>query len=76
MTLIVQKHLEELFQLLVTSGRFPFFNACCFFNCYLVAPRSALVHYRGDSLTHLMLITVFYIFKPKVTGNLVTRLAL
>ena len=45
-----------------------------FFNCYLAAPRPTLGHYRGDSLTHPMLITAFYIFDPKVTGSLVTRL--
>ena len=62
MTLLVQKHLEELFQL---CGRFPFFSTCCFFNCYLVAPWPALGHYRGDSLTHLMLITAVLHFQPK-----------
>ena len=41
------------------------------FNCYLAAPRPALGHYRGGSLIHPMLITVFYIFDPKVTGSLV-----
>ena len=45
-----------------------------FFNCYLAAPRPTLGHYRGDSLTHPMLITAFYIFDPRVTGSLVTRL--
>ena len=46
-----------------------------FFNCYLAAPRPTLGHYRGDSLTHPMLITAFfYIFGPKVTGSLVTGL--
>ena len=45
-----------------------------FFNCYLAAPWPTLGHYRGDSLTHPMLITAFYIFNPKVTGSLVTRL--
>ena len=30
-----------------------------FFNCYLVAPRPTSGHYRGDSLTHPMLITAF-----------------
>ena len=44
------------------------------FNCYLAAPRPTLGHYRGDSLTHLMLITAFYIFDPKVTRSLVARL--
>ena len=46
-----------------------------FLNCYLAAPRPTLGHYRGDSLTHPMLITAFfYIFDTKVTGSLVTRL--
>ena len=36
-----------------------------FFNCYLVAPQPTLGHYREDSLTHPMLITVFYWFQPK-----------
>ena len=44
------------------------------FNCYLAAPRPTLGHYRGDSLTHPMLITAFYIFDPRVTGSLVARL--
>ena len=42
-----------------------------FFNCYLAAPRPALGHYRGGSLIHPMLITLFYIFDQKVTGSLV-----
>ena len=37
----------------------------------MAAPRPTLGHYRGDSLTHPMLITAFYIFDPKVTGSLV-----
>ena len=45
-----------------------------FFNCYLAAPWPTLGHYRGDSLTHPMLITAFYIFDLKVTGSLITRL--
>ena len=38
-----------------------------FFNCYLATPRPTLRHYRGDSLTHSMLITTFN-FDPRVTG--------
>ena len=46
-----------------------------FFNCYLAVPRPTLGHSQGDSLTNLMLITAFlYMFDPKVTGSLVTRL--
>ena len=45
-----------------------------FFNCYLAAPWPTLCHYRGDNLTHPMLITAFYIFDPRVTGSLVTML--
>ena len=33
-----------------------------FLNCYLAAPRPALGHYRGDSLTHPMLISAFLHF--------------
>ena len=33
-----------------------------------------LGHYRGDSLTHPMLITLFYIFDLKVTRSLLARL--
>ena len=44
-----------------------------FFNCYLAAPRPILGYYRGDSLTHPMLMTAFYIFDPKITGSLVAR---
>ena len=37
-----------------------------FFNCYLAAPRPTLGHYRGDSLTHPMLITAFFLhFRPE-----------
>ena len=49
-------------------------NFGLFFNYYLAAPRPTLGHYRGDSFTHPMLITAFYIFGPKVTGSLVARL--
>ena len=45
-----------------------------FFICYLAAPWPTLGHYRGDSLTHPMLITVYYIFDLKVTRSLITRL--
>ena len=42
-----------------------------FFNFYLAA---SLVHYRGDSLTHPMLITRYLIdFDPKITGSHVLR---
>ena len=47
-----------------------------FISCYLAGPQSILGHYQGDSLNHPMLITAFYIFDPKVTGSLVTRLGL
>ena len=43
------------------------------FNCYLAAPWPTLGHYQGGSLIHPMLITVFYIFDPKVTRSLITR---
>ena len=49
----------------------PFLNeklhiATFFFICYLDAPRPILGHYRGDSLTHAMLITLLSIkFQPK-----------
>ena len=36
-----------------------------FFNFYLVAPWLTLDHYRGDSLTHPMLITAFYLVWPE-----------
>ena len=38
-----------------------------FFNCYLAAPWPTLGHYRGDSLTHPMLITAgfFLHFRPE-----------
>ena len=44
-----------------------------FLNRYLAAPWPNLGYYWGDSLTHPMLITAFYIFDPKVTGSFVTR---
>ena len=36
-----------------------------FFNCYLAAPRPTLGHYRGDSLTHPILITAFLHIRPE-----------
>ena len=50
------------------------FDIMIFFNCYLAAPQPILGHKWGDSLAHLMLITAFYIFDPKVTRCLVIRL--
>ena len=44
------------------------FGMFFFLNCYLTVPRPTLGHYRGDSLTHPMLITAFCIFDPRVTG--------
>ena len=41
-----------------------------FFNCYLAAPYSTLGHYQGHSLTHLIIISAFYIFNPEVTRSL------
>ena len=35
------------------------------FNYHLAVPRLTLGHYGGDSLTHLMLITVFLQFQPE-----------
>lgn len=35
-------------------------------NCYLAAPQPTLGHYRQDSLTHLMIITVFLQIDPKM----------
>ena len=49
---------------------FLFDSAQNFFNCYLAAPQLTSGHYPGDSLTHPILITAFYIFHPKVTGSL------
>ena len=46
---------------------------CNFFNCYCAAPWPTLDHSQGDSLTNLMLITL-YNFNPKVTGSLIMRL--
>ena len=34
-------------------------------NCYLAAPRPTLGHYRGDSLTHPMLITYVLHIRPE-----------
>ena len=44
--------------------RWPFFFFF-FFNCYLAAPRPTSGHYRGDSLTHPMLITAFLHIRPE-----------
>ena len=40
-----------------------------YFYYYLALPRPTLGHYRGDSLTHPMLITEFYNFGPKFTRS-------
>ena len=45
-----------------------------FFNYYLAAPRSTLSRHWENTLTHPMLITVFYLFDPRVTGKLAMRL--
>ena len=45
-----------------------------FFNNYLAAPQPTLGHYWGGSLTHPILIIMFYIFAPKVAGSLVAKL--
>ena len=45
-----------------------------FFNCHLAVPRSTLRHHWENTLTHSMLITVFYLFNPRVTGKLAMRL--
>ena len=36
-----------------------------YINCYLAAPRPTLDHYRGDSLTHPMLITLRFPFSTR-----------
>ena len=41
-----------------------------FFQLLFGCPQPILDHYRGDSLTHPMLITAFWYFDPKVTGSL------
>ena len=38
---------------------------CLTFNCYLAAPRPTLVHYRGGSLSHPMLITCVLHIRPE-----------
>ena len=49
----------------VYCHRFFFFFFFFFFNCYLAAPRPTSGHYRGDSLTHPMLITAFLHIRPE-----------
>ena len=44
---------------------FFFFFFFFFFNCYLAAPRPTSGHYRGDSLTHPMLINAFLHIRPE-----------
>ena len=36
-----------------------------FFNCYLAGPRPTSGHYRGDTLTHPMLITCILHIRPE-----------
>ena len=58
------------------AGKKLFHNFFLFFFYYLAASQPTFSHYRGGTLTHPMLITAFYIFGPKVTGSLITRLGL
>ena len=53
--------MRQIIQILHMMGHFFFF----FFNCYLAAPRPTSGHYRGDSLTHPMLITAFLHIRPE-----------
>ena len=53
----------SLKQSITCSTHVPFFFF--FFNCYLAAPRPTSGHYRGDSLTHPMLITAFLPIRPE-----------
>ena len=60
--------------MLVLGQRFWFLHGLYWsINFFLTAVCLPLGHHRGDSLTHPMLITAFYIFDPKVIGSLVTR---
>ena len=50
------------------TGNFPnppMWKSFFFFNYYLAAPRPTSGHYRGDSLTHPMLITAFVHVRPE-----------
>ena len=51
----------KIWQTETNKGNFFFF----FFNYYLAAPRPTSGHYRGDSLTHPMLITAFVHVRPE-----------
>ena len=42
-----------------------FFFYFYFFNCYLASSRPTLGHYRGGSLTHLMLITCVFTYSAR-----------
>ena len=53
-------HANNYNLLYIYLARYLFFN----FNCYLAAPRPTLGHYRRDSLTHPMLISVLH-FRPE-----------
>ena len=61
----------KLFYKTTTYPRWPLLNgpkSGCnffFFNCYLAVPRPTLGHSQGDSLTNLMLITVFVQVRPE-----------
>ena len=50
---------------LVTINRILQYIYIYFFNYYLAAPRPTSGHYRGDSLTHPMLITAFVHVRPE-----------
>ena len=58
---------------LVRTQNFP--QKLNFFICYLAAPWPILDHYRGDSLTHPMLITALFSFDAKGYRNEVGSLS-
>ena len=58
LSFVMQRNIEkQSFPTLIVNW---FHTRFLFFNFYLPAPKSTLGHYRGDSLTHPMLITGFY----------------
>ena len=59
--IVTFEHISHLF----SSVPIVDFEKVILFNCYFAVPRPTLGHYRGDSLTHAMLITAFLHIRPE-----------
>ena len=69
---------QHLFKTKSKTEKFGLFPPLLFFICRLPAPWPTFGYYRGNSITHSMLINVFglSIFDPKVYGSHTAKLGL